>query len=96
MAGLTDDPGVVHRHSYRISKAALNQATRTAALEWRRQGTWAVALHPGTCDTDLSAPFQRRVAPEKLFPVRRPPSLPSPLRVEAQSRGRRVSLHRQL
>ena len=24
-------------------------------------------MHPGTCATDLSAPFQRNVAPGKLF-----------------------------
>lgn len=24
-------------------------------------------LHPGTCETDLSAPFQKNVKPEKLF-----------------------------
>ena len=33
-------------YSYRISKAALNQATRTMGLELKRQGTWIVALHP--------------------------------------------------
>tara|TARA_R110002050_G_scaffold170396_1_gene302221 strand:+ start:1029 stop:1268 length:240 start_codon:yes stop_codon:yes gene_type:complete len=28
-----------------------------------------IALHPGTTKTDLSAPFQKNVKPEKLFPV---------------------------
>ena len=58
-------------YSYRSSKAALNQATKTAALELGRRGGWAVALHPGTCATNLSAPFQKGVPAEKLFPVER-------------------------
>ena len=46
-------------HSYRASKAALNQLVRCAAIELaRRQGeAICVALHPGTVDTGLSAPF---------------------------------------
>jgi NAD(P)-dependent dehydrogenase (short-subunit alcohol dehydrogenase family) len=56
-------------YSYRFSKAALNQATRTLSHELKRQGTWTIALHPGTTDTDLSKPFQRNVADGKLFPV---------------------------
>jgi len=56
-------------YSYRISKAALNQATRTMALELRRQDIWVVALHPGTTDTDLSKPFQKNVKEGRLFPV---------------------------
>lgn len=56
-------------YSYRISKAALNQATRTMAHELKRQGTLAVALHPGTTDTDLSQPFSKNVKKGSLFPV---------------------------
>jgi NAD(P)-dependent dehydrogenase (short-subunit alcohol dehydrogenase family) len=56
-------------YSYRFSKAALNQATRTMAHELKRQGTWSVALHPGTTNTDLSQPFQKNVADGRLFPV---------------------------
>lgn len=56
-------------YSYRMSKAALNQATRTMAHELKRQGTWTIALHPGTTDTDLSKPFQRNVQDGRLFPV---------------------------
>lgn len=55
-------------YSYRLSKAALNQATRTLALELRRSGT-AVALHPGTTATDLSRPYHRNVKEGSLFPV---------------------------
>ena len=56
-------------YSYRMSKAALNQATRTLALELKRHQAWAVALHPGTTDTGLSRPFQANVAEGSLFPV---------------------------
>ncbi len=48
-------------YSYRASKAALNQLVRTAAVEIRRSHRYAicVALHPGTVDTQLSAPFSK-------------------------------------
>jgi len=54
-------------YSYRVSKAALNQFTKTVSLELSRQRCVAIALHPGTVDTDLSVPFQKNVSPEKLF-----------------------------
>ena len=56
-------------HSYRASKAALNMLIRNFAIELARSHprALAVALHPGTVDSRLSAPFQRSVAPEKLF-----------------------------
>jgi NAD(P)-dependent dehydrogenase (short-subunit alcohol dehydrogenase family) len=55
--------------SYRASKAALNMLLRTAAIEHkrRRPESIVVALHPGTVDTGLSAPFQRGVPEGKLF-----------------------------
>lgn len=48
-------------YGYRASKAALNQLVRTAAVELRRRSPEAVcvALHPGTVETGLSAPFTR-------------------------------------
>lgn len=56
-------------HSYRASKAALNQLIRTLSVELARthKQVVCVALHPGTVDTQLSKPFQAGVAPEKLF-----------------------------
>lgn len=56
-------------YGYRASKAALNQLIRTAAIELSRTRPRAicVTLHPGTVDTPMSAPFQRGVAPDKLF-----------------------------
>eukprot|EP01068_Selenidium_serpulae_P007952 Selendium_serpulae@DN4849_c0_g1_i1.p1 len=55
-------------YSYRMSKTALNQATRTSALQLSKYGCAVIALHPGTTDTDLSRPFQRNVPPHQLFP----------------------------
>jgi NAD(P)-dependent dehydrogenase (short-subunit alcohol dehydrogenase family) len=48
-------------YSYRASKAALNQLVHTAAIELNRRAPEAicVALHPGTVDTGLSAPFAK-------------------------------------
>lgn len=48
-------------HAYRASKAALNQLVRTSAIELARRAPDAVcvALHPGTVDTGLSAPFAK-------------------------------------
>jgi NAD(P)-dependent dehydrogenase (short-subunit alcohol dehydrogenase family) len=50
-------------HSYRASKAALNQLIRSIAIGESRRNDQAVvvALHPGTVDTRMSAPFQRSV-----------------------------------
>ncbi|EMJ3469256.1 TPA: SDR family oxidoreductase [Vibrio harveyi] len=56
-------------YSYRASKAALNMFLKTMSIEWQRMlkhGT-VLALHPGTTDTALSAPFQTNVPEGKLF-----------------------------
>jgi len=55
--------------SYRMSKAALNMLIKTIAIEHARRFPHAVVvgLHPGTVDTDLSKPFQRRVPSDQLF-----------------------------
>jgi len=67
--GSVSDNGLGGWYSYRISKSALNQATRTMAHELKRKSVWCVALHPGTTDTDLSKPFQKNVQNTRLFPV---------------------------
>jgi NAD(P)-dependent dehydrogenase (short-subunit alcohol dehydrogenase family) len=56
-------------HGYRAAKAALNMLVRNFAIELARSHPQAivVGLHPGTVDTALSAPFQKGVAPERLF-----------------------------
>lgn len=50
-------------HSYRASKAALNQLIRTMAIEQARRNPEQIllTLHPGTVDTGLSKPFQSGV-----------------------------------
>jgi NAD(P)-dependent dehydrogenase (short-subunit alcohol dehydrogenase family) len=55
--------------AYRASKAALNQIVRTLAIELARTRpeALAIALHPGTVDTALSAPFQRGLAEGQLL-----------------------------
>jgi NAD(P)-dependent dehydrogenase (short-subunit alcohol dehydrogenase family) len=55
-------------HSYRASKAALNQLVQTLSIELRRKNPSAViaALHPGTVDSGLSRPFQRNLAAGQL------------------------------
>jgi NAD(P)-dependent dehydrogenase (short-subunit alcohol dehydrogenase family) len=58
-------------YSYRASKTALNQLTKTAAVEFgpsrKKYPIVCVVLHPGTVATQLSKPFQRNVPKEKLF-----------------------------
>lgn len=56
-------------HAYRASKAALNMLIKTLAIELsaRNPSAICVGLHPGTVDTKLSKPFQRRVPAERLF-----------------------------
>jgi NAD(P)-dependent dehydrogenase (short-subunit alcohol dehydrogenase family) len=56
-------------YGYRASKAALNMLIKTLAIELARTRPNAVcvSLHPGTVDTALSQPFQRRVAEGQLL-----------------------------
>lgn len=56
-------------YAYRAAKAAQNQLMRTASIELARRARQliVVSLHPGTVETDLSAPFRGNVAAEKLF-----------------------------
>ena len=58
-------------HSYRASKTALNQLTKNCAIEFARKKhpVTFLLLHPGTVETDLSAPFRRNVPEGKLFKV---------------------------
>ena len=56
-------------YSYRAAKAAQNMLVRTAAIEFARRSPQGVivGLHPGTVDSNLSAPFQGGTPSEKLF-----------------------------
>lgn len=55
-------------YSYRASKAALNMLVRTTAIEWRHRlpKSTLLTLHPGTTDSGLSAPFQKRLPEGQL------------------------------
>jgi NAD(P)-dependent dehydrogenase (short-subunit alcohol dehydrogenase family) len=48
-------------YGYRAAKAALNQLVKTASIELARRNRQGaiVALHPGTVDSPLSAPFSK-------------------------------------
>lgn len=67
--GSIDDNRLGGWYGYRASKAALNMLLKTFAIEAsrRKKGLSFLAVHPGTTDTKLSAPFQAGVAKEKLF-----------------------------
>lgn len=56
-------------YGYRASKAALHQLIRTASIEWARshKAGVLVALHPGTVQTRLSAPFSRSTEGKRLL-----------------------------
>ncbi|MCV2884688.1 SDR family NAD(P)-dependent oxidoreductase [Aestuariibacter sp. AA17] len=56
-------------YGYRASKAALNMLVKTASVEYQRRAKNVVltCYHPGTVDTELSAPFQGNVKDSKLF-----------------------------
>ncbi|WP_016856046.1 SDR family NAD(P)-dependent oxidoreductase [Halomonas smyrnensis] len=67
--GSIDDNRMGGWYAYRASKAAHNMLMKTASVELRRLNPHAcvTCLHPGTTDTELSAPFQARVPEGKLF-----------------------------
>ena len=71
--GSIGDNGLGGWYAYRAAKAAQNQLLKTFAIEMgrRRPNLCVLMLHPGTTDTPLSAPFQKNVSKEKLFPAHR-------------------------
>ncbi|CAH0535519.1 hypothetical protein VST7929_03090 [Vibrio stylophorae] len=54
--------------SYRMSKAALNMAIKTIAIEWQRilPCCCVLAIHPGTTKSRLTRPFERNVPAHQL------------------------------
>lgn len=69
--GSIGDNGLGGWYSYRMSKTALNMATKNLSVELGRgsKKVTCLAVHPGTVDTDLSRPYHRNVAEGKLFSV---------------------------
>lgn len=67
--GSIGDNGLGGWYSYRMSKAALNMATRNLSIELGRSRpkVLCVSLHPGTLNTDLSRPYHKNVPKDKLF-----------------------------
>ena len=59
--GSIGDNSIGGWHSYRSSKAALNQLNKCLSIEFGRKKhkIACIVLHPGTVDTDLSKPFQK-------------------------------------
>ncbi|MBK5123981.1 SDR family oxidoreductase [Burkholderia sp. R-69980] len=82
---------------YSISKAALIQATKAAALELARHGICVNALLPGYIVTDLNADFLGSEAGERLrgrIPTRhfgQPEDLDGPLLLLASEAGRHMT-----
>ncbi|XP_078589066.1 C-signal-like [Branchiostoma floridae x Branchiostoma japonicum] len=71
--GSTTDNGLGGWYSYRMSKCALNMATKNLSIELGRgkNKVICVSLHPGTVDTDLSRPYHKNVPNDKLLSTER-------------------------
>jgi len=69
--GSIGDNGLGGWYSYRMSKTALNMATKNLSIELGRgsKKIVCVSLHPGTVDTDLSRPYHKNVPESKLFSI---------------------------
>ncbi len=66
--GSIGDNGFGGWYAYRCSKAGLNMAVRNLAIEANRRlkPATVVALHPGTTETRLTAPFQQSLSQLKV------------------------------
>lgn len=55
-------------YSYRMAKAALNMLVKCSSIELARYNKDAtlISLHPGTTDSELSAPFQKNLPAGQL------------------------------
>ena len=65
--GSVSDNGLGGWLSYRCSKSALNQFTKTASIELKRHHCAVLSMHPGTTDTGLSKPFQKGLPAGQLM-----------------------------
>ncbi|MEM9408818.1 MAG: SDR family oxidoreductase [Acidobacteriota bacterium] len=69
--GSLDDNTRGGLYAYRSSKSAVNQVTKSLALDLEHQGIKAVALHPGWVRTDMGGPHALIDAPESVTGMRR-------------------------
>jgi NAD(P)-dependent dehydrogenase (short-subunit alcohol dehydrogenase family) len=66
LMGSIDDNRSGDAYSYRLSKAALNMATRSMAVDLREDGIVAVVLHPGWVRTAMGGPNARTPVDEAV------------------------------
>ena len=66
LMGSIDDNKSGDAYSYRLSKAALNMATRSMAVDLSAEGIVAVALHPGWVQTDMGGRSARTPVEEAV------------------------------
>ncbi|MFO0657770.1 MAG: SDR family oxidoreductase [Polyangia bacterium] len=64
--GSLDDNTSGGYYGYRMSKAALNMATRSLAVDLKNRGIIVVAMHPGMVQTDLTRGFGMLTAAESV------------------------------
>ena len=71
MVGSITDNRLGGWYGYRASKAAQNMLMKTLAIELKRRApnVTCASLHPGTVDTDLSAPFASRSQHRRFTPT---------------------------
>ncbi|XP_038070945.1 C-factor-like [Patiria miniata] len=69
VGSILDNKGLGGWYSYRMSKAALNMATKNLSIELARgrSPVICVSVHPGTVNTDLSRPYHKSVPKDKIF-----------------------------
>ena len=66
LMGSIDDNRSGDAYAYRLSKAALNMATRSMAVDLAGDGIVAVALHPGWVQTDMGGASARTPVDEAV------------------------------
>jgi NAD(P)-dependent dehydrogenase (short-subunit alcohol dehydrogenase family) len=66
LMGSIDDNRSGDAYAYRMSKAALNMATRSMAVDLSGDGIVAVVLHPGWVQTDMGGPSARTPVDEAV------------------------------
>lgn len=64
--GSLDDNTSGGYYGYRMSKAALNMATRSLAVDMKKRGVIVIAIHPGMVQTDLTRGYGMMTAAESV------------------------------